>query len=426
MAATEMPPMDMTVAVQGLVNLFLNMDGKSREMFIKLLVVKMEEEEVDLILEVVDIRNNSNNDFNGLNVKKDDVKVEADHFDSDSKYAHNSKTETNNDNNTEDKKIDFYNEGSLFAMKEEVGIDNQIPSYKEEKVKKSFLCDQCPHASSRQSHLKEHKLRYHTENGEEDILKMFICEICSKSFRTNNNLKMHTHRQHTKNNLFSCDQCSYETTHITSMKNHKRSHTGERPYVCHICSKTFTQIAHLNRHIKGIHLGEKVNHYRATATGEKKYLCDLCSAAFASQQSLSEHKESIHEGIKFHCDQCGHEAATRRNLKNHVAAVHEGITFDCRECDYKVFSKQSLRIHEESVHLGIRHECNQCDHKATCKIGLNQHIANVHEYIQRDCKECNFTTYKKRAFLKHMTGHRKAQELQNQTDHNEEDYSTMH
>jgi len=51
MDATEMPSMDMTVAVQGLVNLFLNMDVKSREMFIKLLVVKMEEEEVDLLLQ---------------------------------------------------------------------------------------------------------------------------------------------------------------------------------------------------------------------------------------------------------------------------------------------------------------------------------------------------------------------------------------
>ena len=47
--------MDMTVAVQSLVNLFLNMDGQSREMFIKLLVVKMEEEEVDFILRVSDL-----------------------------------------------------------------------------------------------------------------------------------------------------------------------------------------------------------------------------------------------------------------------------------------------------------------------------------------------------------------------------------
>ena len=54
MATTETIPMrmDMTLAVQGLVNLFLNMDRESRGMFIKLLVVKMEEEEVDLLLQV--------------------------------------------------------------------------------------------------------------------------------------------------------------------------------------------------------------------------------------------------------------------------------------------------------------------------------------------------------------------------------------
>jgi len=481
MAATEMPPMDMTVAVQGLVNLFLNMDGKSREMFIKLLVVKMEEEEVDLILEVVDIRNNSNNDFNVLSVKKDDVKIESDLHDNDSNYAHSFETEseTNNYKNTEDKNNDFYNEGSVFSLKTEMSTDNQIPSYKpnhfdytsefkcsycdesffnkkdlkkhrathpeykEEKKPhmcdicpksfytntdlkrhknmhegiKPFLCDQCPQASSTQSHLKEHKLACHPKDGPEDTLRMFVCEICSKTFGTNKNLKIHIHRQHTKSTVFSCDQCGYQTTHVNTMKNHKRTHTGERPYVCHICSKTFTQIAHLNRHIKSIHLGEKTKHYNHyKATGEKNYLCDLCSSAYASQQSLSEHKESIHEGIKFHCDQCSHKATNRGNLIKHVAAVHDGITYDCQECEYKASSKQSLKIHEASVHLGIRHECSQCDHKATCKSGLILHVENVHENIQRDCKECNFTTFKKRAFLKHMTAHKNAREMQNQTD----------
>jgi len=376
-------PMDMTAAVQGLVNLFLNMDAKSREMFIKLLVVKMEEEEVDLILEVVDMRNTSNTGFNTLSVKEDDVKIETGQCFNDSNYNQNYNSESSYDKNTEDMKMDSNKDGLL---KEEPEL---------------------------------------TKNEPEDMLKMFVCEFCSKSFGTKTNLSMHIYRIHNKGNILKCDQCSYEISDHGSMKKHKRTHTGERPYVCHICSKTFTTNSHMNRHFKGVHLGENVNKFhtgernkiqKSYYTGEKNHLCDICSKAFSTRQTLTIHKESIHEGIKYDCDQCEYKATDRASLGRHVAAIHEGIKFVCEECGYKASSKQCLKIHEESVHLGIRHECNQCDHKATSKNNLTQHVSYVHESIQHDCKECNYSTYKKSSFHKHMTGHRKAQALQTQTD----------
>jgi len=374
MADAETFPMtmDMTVAVQGLVNLFLNMDVNSRGMFIKLLVVKMEEEEVDLILEVVDMRNTGNT----LSVKEDDVKIEAEQCFDESNHVQNYKTENSNDTNTEDKKMDSYNDGSLSKLKEETK---------------------------------------HTKNEPEDVLKMFVCEFCSKSFGSKNNLTMHIYRQHKKSNILKCDQCSYETSDHGSMKNHKRTHTGERPYVCHICSKSFTQIQHVNRHVKGVHLGEIVN--KSHNTGEKNHLCDLCSMAFSTHRTLTTHKESIHEGIKYDCDQCRYKATDRSNLARHVATIHEGIKFGCGKCGYQASSKLTLKNHDEFVHLGITHECSECDHKATTKSNLLQHISYVHESIQHDCKECDYTTFKKRSFHKHMTNHRKAQALQNQTDY---------
>jgi len=535
-------PMDMTAAVQGLVNLFLNMDAKSREMFIKLLVVKMEEEEVDLILQGVDMRNLTN--VNNLRIKNDDIKKELEITDSKS------------DIDIEIDETEYFGH-SLFSMKDEMSIDNDSPKqhverklkcsycdesffnnsdlkkhkathqeYKDDMIK-PFLCDECSHRSSCQSHLKRHKLVCHSG----DLLKTFICEICSKAFATNERLKIHISREHTKNKIFNCDQCSYETAHQTSMKDHKMTHTGECPFVCHICSKSFKTKKNMNRHINGVHLGEKCfscdqcnyktahissmkdhktthtgerlfvchicsktfktmkdmkRHVRGVhlgekvnkpqkriITGEKNHLCDLCPMGFTTQWSLKNHKESIHEGIKYYCDQCEYKATEKGNLARHVASIHEGIEFgceecafkapskltlknhvefvhlgithecnqcdhkattkgnltqhvavvhqgkkyDCNECEYKATTKQHLRIHEESVHLGIRHQCSQCDHKAMTKGNLTLHVEAVHEYIQQDCKECDFTTFKKRAFLKHMTEHRKAQQLQNQTDY---------
>jgi len=378
MADTETFPMtmDMTVAVQGLVNLFLNMDVNSRGMFIKLLVVKMEEEEVDLILEVVDMRNTSNKDSIVLSVKEDDVKVETEPCFDDSNHDDNYETENSNDKITEDDKMDLHNDGSLSKLK------------------------------------KEPKL---IKDKSEDMLEMFVCEFCSKSCKNQKNLYMHIQRHHKKRKILSCDQCSFETAAPSDMKNHKRIHTGERPYVCHMCSKAFPTSSALNRHIKNVHMGEKRE--STYEKGEKNYLCDLCSMAFSTPRTLTTHKEQIHEGIKYDCDQCSYKAADKGNLARHVAAIHEGIKFVCEECGYKASSKPTLKNHEESVHLGIRYECSQCDHKAPTKTNLRQHMSYVHEIIERNCKECDYSTYMKRHFEKHMANHRKAQALQNQTDY---------
>jgi len=407
MADTETFPMtmDMTVAVQGLVNLFLNMDVNSRRMFIKLLIVRMEEEEVDLILEVVDMRNTSNTGVNTRSVREDDVKIEAGQCFDDSNHVHNYEIENSNDKNTEDEKMDLHNDGSLSKPKEEPEL---------------------------------------TKNEPEDMLEMFVCEFCSKSCKNQKNLYMHIRQTHKKGNILNCDQCSYKTAAPGDMKNHKRTHTGERPYVCHICCKTFSTSSHLNRHIKGVHMGEKV-HNSYSSKGEKNFLCDICSLAFSTPQTLRMHKESIHEGIRYDCDQCDYKATDKGNLARHVATIHGGIKFGCQECGYQASSKQTLKNHEELVHLGITHECSQCDHKAhtksnllqhisyvhesiqhecsecdhkaKSKSNLVQHISYVHESIQHDCKECDYTTFKKRSFHKHMTNHRKAQALQNQTDY---------
>ena len=44
--------LDMSVAMEELVSSFIDMDGNSRVMFMKLIVTKMNDQEVDLILEV--------------------------------------------------------------------------------------------------------------------------------------------------------------------------------------------------------------------------------------------------------------------------------------------------------------------------------------------------------------------------------------
>merc|ERR1719509_262369 len=104
--------MDMSQAVRGLVNLFINMDGSSRVMFIRLLVTKMEDEEVDMVLQVIDLRQKGGN-FDSADVSKLlDIKLKQEPED----YGSDSNFDPINDQDSEDREIKI--EGESFPKTE--------------------------------------------------------------------------------------------------------------------------------------------------------------------------------------------------------------------------------------------------------------------------------------------------------------------
>ena len=77
-------------------------------------------------------------------------------------------------------------------------------------------------------------------------------------------------------------------------------------FVCPTCGAAYNKKAHLNMHIKAIHLNIK------------PHVCDTCGKSFAKKQILKEHQE-IHSGVLRHkCHWCDKAYNNNGSKWNHM------------------------------------------------------------------------------------------------------------
>ena len=87
---------------------------------------------------------------------------------------------------------------------------------------------------------------------------------------------------------------------------------GLKGQVCDTCGKSFAQVTNLRKHIRQIHLGEKL-------------FCDKCLRPFSQASNLKTHINTVHNGQKNHtCDSCGKSFSQATNLKTHIKKAHNG------------------------------------------------------------------------------------------------------
>merc|ERR1712154_71841 len=118
-------------------------------------VVKMEENEVDLLLQVVDMRNaNSNND--DFNFKKDNVKIEPDYYDDASNYLEPDIEHETNDQDIED--VKYKTKAETSFIKSETPTDNQKTSVEANNDCHRLTCEVCHMIFRDNIKLKKHQL----------------------------------------------------------------------------------------------------------------------------------------------------------------------------------------------------------------------------------------------------------------------------
>ena len=198
--------MDMATAVEGLISLFVNMDGDSRVMFISILVTKMKDDEVDLILEVIDQRQRSNNgESNGDILRCWDIQVHEEILEKELE-------EDSNDNN-------YQVVNTEIQHMEEIGINNFV---------KAEMTDPLPEDENKIFDKSVTK-------------KTFACINCSKIFSSKRSLRSPHERYHeTHHETYDCKQCGK----VYRSKNSLAVHVGivhREPANCSVCNKSFTQ-----------------------------------------------------------------------------------------------------------------------------------------------------------------------------------------
>lgn len=70
---------------------------------------------------------------------------------------------------------------------------------------------------------------------------------CSYSCKLSCNLIKHK-RVHTSEKPYLCDQCTFRSNFVNSLKAHKRTHTNDRPYECKQCSYRCNSSSNLKKH----------------------------------------------------------------------------------------------------------------------------------------------------------------------------------
>jgi len=308
------PRMDLTLAVQGLVNLFTNMDGNSRVMFIKLLVTQMKDEEVDVFLQVIQFRQKAESGestspdvskFLNIELKQEPIEYDADSYFQSSNYR---KIE-------EDEHMREQEESGEIVCKTE----------KQNKIKSGL------------------KIKL----GLKDLTKekpWYYCDKCDKKCQKRSDLINHVETVH-EGLSFDCLECDHKATRKWNLK------------------------AHVDLVHRGI--------FKEKYVYEKKFFCDKCSMKFSKMSDLSRHLD-VHAGVRYPCQECDYTATKKWHLQQHVDSTHKGIIYPCGQCSYEAKTKQTLQRHMRSIHDGVRYPCEFCGYQATQKHCLKKHIQIMH------------------------------------------------
>ena len=103
---------------------------------------------------------------------------------------------------------------------------------------------------------------------------------------------------------------------------------ASKRWKCDQCDYQTSSPSHLRQHTQNVHEG-------------LKYDCTICDFRYSDKSNLKRHLNTKHKGLMYNCDSCSFKATRKSSLENYVMVKHTRITSDCYNCGYKGNSNQN-------------------------------------------------------------------------------------
>ena len=285
----------------------------------------------------------------------------------------------------------------------------------------------------------------------------YTCKLCGMRV-----LSMRDHMKfHADPDAFKCGICNIQFGTSSHLKVHMKIHSrkeGEQRNVCEVCGKRYWHKAHLNSHMKKIHMGDTKNlrcgicklefatykkyitHYRMQHKNGSSNLCDICGIAFPLASSLKIHKFYKHTNLdlpkyrdrmsdkernrmsdkernekrnqrkeqRFECDICKKTFSTKCGSILHKKTVHsDDRPFKCEVCLKTFKTRASLDCHK-SIHTGIKpYKCSVCHERFRRKDFYQDHYRKHTGEKPYACQVCGHRFRKKADHTTHLQLHAK-------------------
>ncbi|GFR58232.1 zinc finger protein 845 [Elysia marginata] len=281
----------------------------------------------------------------------------------------------------------------------------------------------------------------------------YVCLKCNTAFPFKAYLLVHWkyHNDTEPRSSYSCDQCSFQCSNLSSLKKHMVIHTKEPCFQCCRCQKTFVTHDRLVKHMtSGSHRrpnglikcsccnelfptrGALARHRAITV----QWPCGICGQVFPNNTSRNIHYLAEHKDTVLKCHVCGRMYATQEELnkhliyhrqkhtqcsicgvmvlkiEDHMKKVHtpmdeipESELFMCDQCPKRFKTFDALRWHM-ARHVEKRQKCHLCAKDFRTQDRLSRHLINVHSDLRRhQCEICGMRCKHKNNLKVHMRTH---------------------